>query len=110
MTVWRLLLLHLLPGALATLVFVLLAGSVEVAGYPPLAALLIAIAVVKLAICTWSSASEGWRVMARPNRRMRGSSVTICRRTCSRVAEVSFMNTSGEWFLFPGSGENFARG
>jgi len=46
MAIWRLLLLHLLPGALATLVFVLLAGSVEAAGYPPLAALLIAIAVV----------------------------------------------------------------
>lgn len=46
MAIWRLLLLHLVPGALATLVFVLLAGSVEGAGYPPLAALLIAIAVV----------------------------------------------------------------
>lgn len=46
MTIWRLLLLHLIPGALATLVFVLLAGSVEAAGYPPLAALLISIALV----------------------------------------------------------------
>jgi membrane protease YdiL (CAAX protease family) len=41
-----LLLLHLLPGALATAVFVLMAGPVAVAGFPPLAALLVAIAVV----------------------------------------------------------------
>lgn len=37
--------LHLVPGALATLIFVLLAAPVEAAGYPPLAAFLIAIAV-----------------------------------------------------------------
>ena len=37
--------LHLLPGALATLIFVLLAAPVEAAGYPPLAAFLIAIAI-----------------------------------------------------------------
>jgi uncharacterized protein len=43
---WRLLLLHLVPGALATLVYLLLADPVRAAGYPPLAALLIAIAVV----------------------------------------------------------------
>jgi membrane protease YdiL (CAAX protease family) len=41
-----LLLLHLLPGALATAVFVLMAGPVAAAGFPPLAALLVAIAVV----------------------------------------------------------------
>jgi len=46
MPIWRLVLLHLLPGALATLVFIFLADSVQAAGYPPLAALLIAIAVV----------------------------------------------------------------
>ena len=40
------LLLHLLPGAIATLVYVLLAAPVEAAGYPPLAALLVAIGVV----------------------------------------------------------------
>jgi hypothetical protein len=38
--------LHLLPGAIATLLFVLLAAPVEAAGYPPLAAFLIAIASV----------------------------------------------------------------
>ena len=42
----RLLALHLVPGAIATLVFVLLAGPIEAAGYPPLAAFLVAIAVV----------------------------------------------------------------
>lgn len=46
MPIWRVLLLHLVPGAIATLVFILLAGTVEGAGYPPLAALLIAIALV----------------------------------------------------------------
>jgi membrane protease YdiL (CAAX protease family) len=46
MPISRLLLLHLVPGALATLVFVLLAGPVETSGYPPLLALLVAIAVV----------------------------------------------------------------
>ncbi|MGZ8721972.1 MAG: CPBP family intramembrane glutamic endopeptidase [Aeromicrobium sp.] len=46
MPIWRLLLLHLVPGALATLVYVLLADPVEAAGYPALMALLIAIAVV----------------------------------------------------------------
>ena len=40
-----LLVLHLLPGAIATLMFVLLAAPIEAAGYPPLAAFLIAIAV-----------------------------------------------------------------
>ena len=42
----RLLVLHLAPGAIATLLFVLLAGPVQASGYPPLAAFLIAIAVV----------------------------------------------------------------
>jgi hypothetical protein len=37
--------LHLQLGALATLIFALLAAPVEAAGYPPLAACLIAIAV-----------------------------------------------------------------
>jgi membrane protease YdiL (CAAX protease family) len=37
--------LHLVPGALATLIFVGLAGPTEAAGYPPLTAFLIAIAV-----------------------------------------------------------------
>jgi membrane protease YdiL (CAAX protease family) len=41
-----LLVLHLLPGAVATAVFVLLAGPVADAGYPPLAAFLLAIALV----------------------------------------------------------------
>jgi membrane protease YdiL (CAAX protease family) len=45
MSISRLLALHLVPGALATLVFVLLAGPVEAAGFPPLAALLVGIAV-----------------------------------------------------------------
>jgi membrane protease YdiL (CAAX protease family) len=42
----RLLVLHLVPGALATVVFVLLAGPVEAAGFPPLAAFLVAILLV----------------------------------------------------------------
>jgi uncharacterized protein len=37
--------LHLLPGALTTILFVLLAGPIAAAGFPPLAALLVAIAV-----------------------------------------------------------------
>lgn len=41
-----LLVLHVLPGAIATLVYVLLAAPVGSAGYPPLAALLIAIGIV----------------------------------------------------------------
>jgi membrane protease YdiL (CAAX protease family) len=45
LSVPQLVLLHLVPGALATLVFVLLAGPVESAGYPSLAAFLIAIAL-----------------------------------------------------------------
>lgn len=40
-----LLALHLLPGAIATVIFVLLAAPIETAGYPPLAAFLIAIAL-----------------------------------------------------------------
>jgi len=42
----RLLVLHLAPGALATVVFVLLEGPLESAGYPPLASLLVAIVLV----------------------------------------------------------------
>ncbi len=42
----RLLVLHLAPGAIATLLFVLLAVPVQASGYPPLAAFLVAIAVV----------------------------------------------------------------
>lgn len=40
-----LLVLHLLPGVIATLIFVALAAPIEAAGYPPLAAFLAAIAV-----------------------------------------------------------------
>jgi len=39
-------LLHLLPGALLTLLYFLIAPAVTAAGYPPLASLLLAIAVV----------------------------------------------------------------
>jgi hypothetical protein len=39
-----LLVLHLLPGVVATLIFVVLAAPIEAAGYPPLAAFLLAIA------------------------------------------------------------------
>jgi hypothetical protein len=53
-----LLVLHLLPGALATLVFVLLAAPVEAAGYPPLAAFLLAIAIgivpFELGVVVWA--------------------------------------------------------
>jgi len=40
----RLVVLHLLPGGIATLLFVVLAAPIEAAGFPPLAAFLIAIA------------------------------------------------------------------
>ena len=64
----RLLVLHLVPGALATLVFVLLSGPVEAAGYPPLASLLLAIVLViipfELAVIVRASQREwpeaGW--------------------------------------------------
>jgi membrane protease YdiL (CAAX protease family) len=64
----RLLVLHLLPGALATLVYVLLSGPVEAAGYPPLASLLLAIVLViipfELAVIVRASQREwpgaGW--------------------------------------------------
>lgn len=45
LSIASLLALHLVPGAIATLIFVLLAGPIEAAGYPPLAAFLVAIAV-----------------------------------------------------------------
>jgi hypothetical protein len=43
-------LLHLLPGAFGATVYVVLAGPVAAAGYPPLAALLLAVAAVILPI------------------------------------------------------------
>lgn len=46
MPLGRLLVLHLLPGVLATLLYVVIAGPVEQAGFPPIFAFLIAIAVV----------------------------------------------------------------
>lgn len=42
----RLLLLHLAPGVVATLVYVLLAGPLVSAGFPPITALFVAIAGV----------------------------------------------------------------
>ena len=42
----RLLLLHLLPGALAVALFVLIADPIQRAGFPPLLAFLVAVAVV----------------------------------------------------------------
>ena len=50
MTLSRLLALFLLPGALVTLGYVLLAPFAEAAGLPPIAALLIAIAVILIPI------------------------------------------------------------
>lgn len=59
-------LLHLLPGALATIVFVATVGPLESAGYPPLAGLLLAIAAViipfELGLLLWL----GWRRRGRP--------------------------------------------
>jgi membrane protease YdiL (CAAX protease family) len=46
----RLLALFLIPGALVTLAFVVIAPFVETAGFPPIAALLVAIVVVLLPI------------------------------------------------------------
>ena len=42
----RLLVLHLAPGALGTLVYVVLAGSLGAAGFPPISALFVAIVAV----------------------------------------------------------------
>jgi len=74
-----LLVLHLLPGALATLVFVLLAAPVEALGYPPLAAFLIAIAVgivpFELGVVGWASRqadSDGLLAAIPYRRRLRG--------------------------------------
>lgn len=54
----KLIALHLVPGALVTVAFVLLAPLVKVAGFPPIAALLAAILVVlvpvELAIVLWA--------------------------------------------------------
>jgi uncharacterized protein len=46
LTLTRIVILHLLPGVLAGLVFVLASGPVASAGFPPLMALLVAIVVV----------------------------------------------------------------
>ena len=71
----RLLGLFLVPGALMTVVFVVIAPFVETAGFPPIAALLVAILIVLLPFelgvllspfprpssaqeCNWSSAQE----------------------------------------------------
>jgi len=42
--------LHIAPGGLGALAYVALAGTIEAAGYPPLAALLVAIALAILPI------------------------------------------------------------
>jgi hypothetical protein len=42
--------LHLAPGAVGALAYVALAGAIETAGYPPLAALLVAVGG---GTCTW---------------------------------------------------------
>jgi hypothetical protein len=72
MPAWRLLLLHLLPGALATFVYVLLADPVRAAGYPPLAALLIAIALViipfELGVVVYAGRGEAGLLSAIPYR------------------------------------------
>jgi hypothetical protein len=57
-----LLVLHLLPGVIATLIFVLLAGPVEAAGYPPLAAFLVAIAAGITPFELGAVALAGWRL------------------------------------------------
>jgi uncharacterized protein len=49
----RLLVLHLLPGAIATLVYALMAGPAEAAGFPPLAAFLASIAIVIIPFELW---------------------------------------------------------
>jgi membrane protease YdiL (CAAX protease family) len=58
LTVPALLALHLIPGALVTIAFVALAPVVAAAGFPPIAALLAAIALVmvpvELAIIAWA--------------------------------------------------------
>ena len=49
----RLILLHLVPGALATALFVLIAQPIESAGFPPLLAFLIAVLVVIVPLELW---------------------------------------------------------
>jgi uncharacterized protein len=72
MSMGRLALLHLLPGALATLVYVLSAGPLEAAGYPALAALLVAILVVivpfELGVVVWAGRGERGLLSAIPYR------------------------------------------
>ena len=58
-----LLVLHLIPGALMTAGFVAFAPLAEAAGFPPIAALLVAIAIVlvpiELGILAWAARREG---------------------------------------------------
>ena len=58
----RLLVLHLAPGALGTVVYVPLAGPLTAAGFPPIAALLVAVALViipvELAVIVRASRAE----------------------------------------------------
>jgi len=72
MPLGRLLLLHLVPGALAALVFVILADPVQAAGYPPLAALLIAIVLVivpfELGVVLYAGRGENGLLSAIPYR------------------------------------------
>jgi hypothetical protein len=71
----RLAILHLAPGALATLVFVIIADGVQAAGYPPLAAFLVAVALVivpfelAVVILAGRASSEGGLLAAIPYRR-----------------------------------------
>jgi membrane protease YdiL (CAAX protease family) len=54
--------LHLVPGALGVLAYLALAGPIDAAGYPPLAALLLAVALVILPVelaILWGARSRG---------------------------------------------------
>jgi membrane protease YdiL (CAAX protease family) len=80
MPIPRLLVLHLAPGALATLVAVLLAGPVQAAGFPPLTSLLVAIVLVivpfELGVILWANWREapegGWLAAVTYRMPMRG--------------------------------------
>jgi hypothetical protein len=68
MSIPRLILLHLVPGALATILFVFIAPPLETAGYPPALAFFIAVALViipwELGFILWAGRRAGGGLLA----------------------------------------------
>src|SRR3954454_8839819 len=68
LSVPALLALHLIPGALVTVAFVMLAPIAEQAGFPPIAGLLAAIALVmvpvELGLIVWAGRGAGTSALA----------------------------------------------